>query len=656
MVKSEADLRHELEERLRFETLLTDISARFINLPSQRIDDEIEEAQRRVCQCLGIDLSALWQWSQASPHYWTLTHLFSPPEGPDRPEGINAAEAFPWTLEELLKGKTLAFSTSQLPPDAVRDKESRDFFDVKSSVVIPLATGSGPMIGILTFDTLREERTWPEEIVQRLNLVAQIFSTALARRLADNKLRESKARLALAADSAGMGIWVLECCSNVFWATRRARRIFGYQANEPISMERFEASVHPDDRKLVRRVITLALEKGEPIYVEYRIQDDGGNLKWISSCGKPYFKDNGQPERLMGVSQDITDKKRMESDLKAQLQEIEKLKGQLEGENLYLRQDLKAEKGFEEIIGESKAIRSVAIAAQQVAATDATVLILGETGTGKGLTANAIHQLSDRRNQPLITVNCAALPPNLIESELFGREQGAFTGAHARQAGRFEVADGGTIFLDEIGEMPLELQTKLLRVLQEGAFERLGSAQTVRVNVRVIVATSRDLKQEVQQNRFRRDLYYRVNVFPITIPPLRQRTEDIPLLVQHFIEKYTRKSGKQINSVPKTTIKRLTEYNWPGNVRELEHMIERGVIVSSGQTLRLGDSLPLAPDPQLKDHTLKDLATVEREHILAVLRETGWRIEGASGAAAILKLHPSTLRFRMKKQGIQRPD
>ncbi len=253
----------------------------------------------------------------------------------------------------------------------------------------------------------------------------------------------------------------------------------------------------------------------------------------------------------------------------------------------------------------------------------------------------------------MVTVNCAALPGNLIESELFGREKGAFTGADAKQVGRFEIADGGTIFLDEIGELPLELQAKLLRVLQEGEFERLGSPRTIKVDVRVIASTSRDLKAEVRSRRFREDLFYRLNVFPVTVPPLRVRADDIPQLVQHFIEKYARKIGRQIKTVTKTTMKSLQEYPWPGNVRELEHVIERAVITSDGPVLRLADRLDPEP-PQMREDSLKSLADIEREHILRVLQKTHWKIDGERGAASILKLHPSTLRFRLKKLDIHR--
>lgn len=655
MRQPETDMLSDIKEQLKFETLLTEISARFVNLPADEIDSRIEDAQRQVCECLGMDLSALWQRSAETPRFFTLTHLHSPPDGPKRPERMDAQESFPWVFQKVLHGETLVLSTEDMPPEAARDQESRRFYGVKSSVVIPLSTGGGPLIGILDFDTLAEERSWSKPQVKRLELVAQVFANALTRKRYEQALHESEACLTLAADSAEAGLWKLDCSTNLFWTTTRALTIFGFDLDEIISLERFEAVIHPDDLARVRHAVARALDEGEPIDVEYRILAGDGRVKWIASRGRPYFKPTGEPDRLMGVSIDITARKQMETEIKAQLIEIEELKSRLENENLYLREELRSKQGLDKIVGESKSLQRVLMAAKQVAATDATVLILGETGTGKGLIANAVHQLSDRRDRPIITVNCTALPHNLIESELFGREKGAFTGAHAGQAGRFEVADGGTIFLDEIGEMPLELQPKLLRVLQEGEFERLGSTRTVKVDVRVIAATNRDLRQEVLARRFREDLYYRLNVFPLTIPSLRQRNEDIPLLAQHFMEKYARKMGRRNKSISEPTIKTLLEYDWPGNVRELEHVIERGVITSTGPAFRLAEELRSSRRVDSSGEPLKDLAATEREHILRVLRETGWRINGPSGAAAILKLHPSTLRFRIKKLGIQRP-
>jgi len=286
---------------------------------------------------------------------------------------------------------------------------------------------------------------------------------------------------------------------------------------------------------------------------------------------------------------------------------------------------------------------------------NATVLLLGETGTGKGVVARAIHSSSTRKNRPMITVNCNALPANLIESEFFGREKGAFTGSNARQIGRFELADGGTIFLDEIGEMPLELQSKLLRVIQDGEFERLGSPRTIKADVRIIAASNRNLEEEIRAGRFREDLFYRLNVFPITIPPLRKRMEDIPLLVNHFVAKFNKKIGKRIETVSKETLNALQEYHWPGNVRELESVIERAVITSQGSALQVldrFDTFGKRGEPAGED--VKALAEMEQDHILQVLRKTGWRIEGKNGAAVLLGLNPSTLRFRMRKYGIVR--
>ncbi|MGA9477725.1 MAG: sigma 54-interacting transcriptional regulator, partial [Desulfobacterales bacterium] len=573
-----------MKERLEFESLLADISTRFVNLPAEKIDSEIEDAHRRVCECFGLDFSALWQLSIESPRNYALTHSYRLMDGPALPERMTADEYFPWCLEHVGAGEVIAVSTEELPAEAGRDQEVWRDYGIKSSLVIPLSAGGEPPIGAVSFNTMKAERTWPEHIVKQLKLVAHIFANVLARKYADAELRKSEARLSLATDAAGVGLWIMEIASGRVWVTPKTRELLHLAPEEGLVYETFLKAIHPEDRGRVDQEVQQVLQSGEKLQSEYRIVLPDGSTRWISASGQLYLKSTGEPESLMGVSVDISERKE-------QLSEIEELRSRLESENLYLREELRTERGFEKIVGESKALNRVITAAKQVAATEATVLILGETGTGKGLMANAIHQLSARRDRSLITVNCSALPQNLIESELFGREKGAFTGAHIRQAGRFEVADGGTIFLDEIGEMPLELQSKLLRVLQEGEFERLGSAKTVKVDVRVIAATSRDLRQEVHTRRFREDLYYRLNVFPIPIPPLRQRREDIPLLAQHFVGKYGRKMGRHIESIPRTAIKTFLEYDWPGNVRELEHVIERGVIVSTGRSFRLAEPL-----------------------------------------------------------------
>jgi transcriptional regulator with GAF, ATPase, and Fis domain len=330
--------------------------------------------------------------------------------------------------------------------------------------------------------------------------------------------------------------------------------------------------------------------------------------------------------------------------------EIKKLKEELQTENRYLLEKVKLLHAHENFVGNSEAIRGVLKQVEQVAGTDSTVLIQGETGTGKELLADAIHSLSPRKERLLVKVNCAALPPTLIESELFGREKGAFTGSHARQMGRFELADGGTLFLDEISEMPLELQIKLLRVLQDGEFERLGCPKTIKVNVRLIAATNRDLNQYVREGRFREDLFYRLNIFPLFVPPLRERKEDILPLVWSFIQEFGTRMGKRIESITHKSIETLQNYGWPGNVRELRNVIERAMIMTTGPVLRI--EMPRSIEAiNGRPETLEE---IESRHIIDVLNSRGWRVSGKGGAAEILGLNPKTLESRMKKLGIQR--
>jgi DNA-binding NtrC family response regulator len=347
--------------------------------------------------------------------------------------------------------------------------------------------------------------------------------------------------------------------------------------------------------------------------------------------------------------------KKTEKKLQGSYGEIRQLKDRLQAENIYLQQEVAREYNFGEIIGHSDVLSQVFLQVKQVAPMNATVLLLGETGTGKGVVARAIHGASGRKHRPLITVNCTTLPAALVESELFGREKGAFTGSDTRQIGRFELADGGTIFLDEIGEMPLNLQSKLLRVIQDGEFERLGSSRTTKTDVRIIAATNRNLADEIRNGRFREDLYYRLNVFPITLPPLRERKEDIPLLVDHFVAKFNKKIGKKIETVSKETMDKLQQHQWPGNVRELESVIERAAIISQGTALQVLDRFDsFLQTGELAGQDVKALLAFEQDLIRQALRKSGWRVEGKNGAAVILGLNPSTLRFKMRKYGIHR--
>ena len=337
----------------------------------------------------------------------------------------------------------------------------------------------------------------------------------------------------------------------------------------------------------------------------------------------------------------------------AGLAEIKLLKEQLEAERAYLQEEIKLEYNHENIIGQSDEINYVLYKVEQIAASDTTVLILGETGTGKELVARAIHGLSARKDRALVKMNCAALPSNLIESELFGHEKGTFTGAHSRRLGRFEIANGATLFLDEIGELPMDLQPKLLQVIQSGEFERLGSSHTIKVDVRIIAATNRNLEEEVSKGRFREDLWYRLNIFPITMPPLRDRLDDIPLLVNFYVEKIAKRLGKTIEIIPASVMNALQNYHWPGNVRELENVLERGVINSSGPKLRLVDELT-KPFKDLSS-SQKTLEAVERDYIVRILEQSHWKVGGKNSAAEILGLDRSTLRARMRKLGIVKP-
>jgi PAS domain S-box-containing protein len=430
--------------------------------------------------------------------------------------------------------------------------------------------------------------------------------------------------------------------------------MLGYSVEECVATLNFWQSILlAEDREAYERRVEAILAGGREGVIQFQCAAKDGRMLWVEAHLAVILDEAGEATGLRGVAMDITDRKLAEEELRGALEEVSQLKNQLQAENVYLREEIKYEHNFEEIVGHSDAIKYVLFKIEQVAPTDSTVLILGETGTGKELVARAVHSAGLRRDRPLVKVNCAALSAGLIESELFGHERGAFTGASARKIGRFELAHGATIFLDEIGELPLELQSKLLRVIQEGEFERLGSSKTVKADVRIIAATNRNLQAEVQQGRFREDLWYRLNVFPITVPPLRQRADDIPPLVEHFVKGFAKKLGREITSVSPATLKTLRGHSWPGNIRELANVVERAVINARGPVLTVADSFERQPAEGSRANG-KSLEEVERQHILSTLGETDWRIEGPRGAAKILGLNPSTLRTRMTKLGIHK--
>jgi len=520
MNRPPADLHAELEERLRFEMLLTELSARFVGVTPESIDNEIVNAQQKIVQALDLDRSVLGQLEESGKGF-VYTHSWYRPGL--EPLSALAAKDLPWMASILARGDAVCFARiDDLPDEAVREREVASYFDLRSNATLPLKVG-GRLIGAVSFGAMHREREWPDSLVSRLRLFVEMIGSAIARTRAEKAIRES-------AD------------------------------------------------------------------------------------------------------------------------EVRRLRDQLQRENVYLQQEVKAVRGHTRLVGDSSALRDVLLQVEQVASTNSTVLLIGETGTGKELIASAIHELSPRGVRPMVRVNCAAIPGTLIESELFGREKGAYTGALSRQVGRFEVAHGSTLFLDEVSELPPEVQVKLLRVLQEKQLERLGSPKTISIDVRIIAATNQDLKKAVNEKRFREDLFYRLNVFPVRVPPLRERPEDIPLLIQTFVDEFALSFGKGIESIDKHSIDELRRYSWPGNVREVRNVVERAVILANGPRLYI--SLPtVSPDdaqPSLRH------SDAEREHVRSVLEKTRWRVRGKDGAAEILDLKPSTLESKMVRLGIIR--
>lgn len=472
---------------------------------------------------------------------------------------------------------------------------------------------------------------------------------------------------------------VLDADLKVVKANRSFYQIFAIKPDETEGMLIYDLGHHqwniPELRRLLEEILPEHAECND-FEVEHTFETLGRKILHVNA--RRIHTTPSQIPLILLAIKDVTDREHQKRDLEELVQartfelvqarieaetrkqaaetdlaEIEKLQRQLEAERAYLQEEIKLTCNHGKIIGQSDGLKYVLYKIEQIAASDTTVLILGETGTGKELAARAIHGLSLRHKRALVKVNCATLPSNLIESELFGHEKGAFTGSSSRHLGRFEVANGATLFLDEIGELPMELQAKLLRVLQDGEFERLGSSCTIKVDTRIIAATNRNLEEEVRQGRFREDLWYRLNVFPITMPPLRDRLDDIPALVDFYVKKIAARLGKTIACIPEGVMAALQQYQWAGNIRELENVLERAVINSSGSKLRLADELK-KPFHEVSAGT-QTLEAVERDYIMRVLEQTKWKVSGKNSAAEILGLDRSTLRARMAKLNIQRP-
>ncbi len=477
------------------------------------------------------------------------------------------------------------------------------------------------------------------------------------RKQAEEKLKRSEASLVEAQRLTHCGSWSWNVRThNGFWS-REMFHILGYDPeNTTPSLAHFLARVHPEDRPMVEQVVQKEMSGlEEDLPSDYRIVLPDGTIKHLHAIAHPVTNESGEVVEVIGTSMDVTEQRLAQAKLESAFEAIKQLKDRLHNENLVLREQIDQVFMFEEIVGSSPALQAVLENLHIVAPADSTVLIEGETGTGKELIARAIHNLSPRKGGPFVKVNCAAIPSGLLESDLFGHEKGSFTGAIAQKIGRFELANKGTLFLDEVGDIPLELQPKLLRVLQEQEFERVGSNRTQRVDVRVLAATHASLTQMVSEKKFRSDLYYRLNVFPIVVPALRDRREDIPLLVRHFANKYARRMGRKIENIPTETMDALTRYKWPGNIRELQNLMERAVLLSTGSSLRvpLGEIMTSLDDGAVSRGNALEQA--EREQIVRALRESNWVVGGNRGAAARLGLKRTSLAYKIQKLGISRP-
>jgi len=502
--------------------------------------------------------------------------------------------------------------------------------DVELTASTPVRTS---ITTLVSFHPLKSETG----SVEAVSVVVQDITE---RKQAEEALQRSHHLLNGVIESTSDVVFVKDADGRYLMMNSAGERILSRPLSEILGQDDFKLfppelanHIQADDRRVFAGEEVQELKQIIPAHGAARIMMTK-KCAWIDAKGRIVG--------VIGIARDVTEREWAEKELR-----------RLRAENVYLREEMENRPEIGDIVGSSRAIHELLEAVKQVAQTDSTVLVTGETGTGKELIAKAIHSRSRRKDHMMVKVNCAALPSGLIESEMFGHEKGAFTGALSQKIGRFEMADRGTIFLDEIGDLPLELQAKFLRVLQEGEFERVGSAKAIKVDARIIAATNRDLEAEVAAHRFRADLFYRLNVFPIRVPPLRERAEDIPPLASHFAMKHATKMGRQIESIPKSTLDALTSYGWPGNVRELQNVIERAVILSRS-SLQLGNWPPTGPTPG-EDPSLLTLEEAERRHIVRALERTKWRVSGPNGAAQVLGMKPTTLQSRMNKLSIQKP-
>jgi transcriptional regulator with GAF, ATPase, and Fis domain len=693
---------------IEFKEYIRKLSTVFIAMPATKVTDEIDKRLKEIGEFWDFDHIHLLRLLHNEGKLIKI-HSYTNPSAVPTPYEIETSKV-PWLINVLHEGHPKAMSNllAELPRNAGNDREVVKKLKIKSVVIVPFIVG-GSVQGGLLFNKINHFCKYPEKLVQDLQHVGQILAGALERQINfkqiehnmqfDRLLSEISAtyinlnsedttrhirrdlgrlgsllnvdRCIFYLGGEKKGTYIVKT-PFVWWPNEdgdRIQKVENWLKNNPDFIEDYNYCFEKwSQGEIVKFSSPDELPpEAKPLL---RIHKIYGTRSWLSlpiSVGgtivgvltiATIHEHRTWPEdliprlRLFGeVFANAVKRREHEESLKKAFREIQHLKSKIEADYVYLRDELTLEHNYEDIIGQSEAIRKVLHKVEQVAPTDFSVLIQGETGTGKELIARAIHYASQRKKRPLIKVNCATLPGNLIESELFGHEKGAFTGADKSRVGRFELADGASLFLDEIGELPKDLQPKLLRVLQEGEFERLGGNKTVRVDVRIIAATNRDLEKRVETGKFRSDLWYRLSSFPIFLPPLRERREDIPLLVNHFINKYAIQVGKKIKRIPQKAIHQLNSYSWPGNIRELDNIISRAIVVSNEDNLQV--QLPESKrDTRFNKKTLKEMETI---FITQTLEDCGWKIEGRMGAAETLGLKPSTLRSKMKKFNIIRP-
>ena len=692
----------QLEDLARFEAFLAEISRQYLNFDGTDLDGLIDQTLHNLGQLLGTDRVGFLR-IDSETNSLVPERLWS---GVDTEHDlsvqyVDVSDQFCWLFQRVSAGEPVVIDRlDQFPDEAISERQYCESLGIRSFAMVPASLG-GAAVAALSLDCLSGPRTWDDAVLRRARIVGDIIAGAREREKARQEIaelrrfdrviskvstafvnlapdaveREIETGLSSVAEALGADLitllqprgdtgyevtheWTSDALQGVEFKGTYVEQDFpwlGHQLIEHGTVAIPRLSEFPAEAANERTAMEQAGLKSV-IWVPFHVRGKLAGHLAINTVRQRNWSQDLVPElRLLGeVFGEAISRREAELELQNSFREIKALKEQLAEENLHLREEIKLTRQYGEIVGDSAALRAALKKVEQVAPTDSTVLICGETGTGKELIARAIHNDSARKDRLLVTVNCAALPSNLVEAELFGREKGAYTGALSRQAGRFEIADGSTILLDEVGELPLELQAKLLRVLQQGEFERLGSTKTQKVDVRVLASTNRDLAKAVEDKAFREDLYYRLNVFPIEVPPLRDRAEDIPQLVWAFVREFSESMGKIVESVSRETMEALQNYSWPGNVREVRNLIERAMIISPGPTLDVELPSGARAQDSSRRYSTRKLADVELEHIRSVVESTGWRIRGKGGAAEILGLKPTTLEARMKKLGLER--